>query len=213
MPRSSVCRACGVAPSGVLVAVPGVRRAGAAAAARGSGGRRSRRGWRWRPSRGSSSARELRRSPLIEGVQTFNGGHKSDPQGRGTDAIVQVENTNDVPVDVVVRAEGIDAGDNVVISEPLKPVRRLDPGETRDVRFHWDVTPLESIEYTVIDVAGDRGGRPLNGVGPLATRGGSVSLGPRSPPRNSSPGLIRRWTRSRRSPRRSPSPASRPRPT
>lgn len=95
--------------------------------------------------------RETRPDPLVAGIQATNGGHRYAAYGRGTDAMVAVTNTNAVPVDVTVLAEGLDMADNVGTSETLRPLKRLNPGETRQVRFHVSTMPIQQFRYTVTE--------------------------------------------------------------
>jgi hypothetical protein len=91
-----------------------------------------------------------------EKVTVSPGGIRLSADGRGTDVFGLLDNANSVPVDVTVRVVARDVGGNTVAREEAGRYRGVEPGRTLPVR-HWvDATPLETVEFEVLEARPSR---------------------------------------------------------
>jgi hypothetical protein len=152
MPKPSVCPRCAVAvPPGTAHCPSCQRPLGrrrpvwglvAAAVVGLAAGALALMGWLGAAGDGTDWAAKVTVSP---------GGIRLSADGRGTDVFGLLDNANPVPVDVTVRVVARDVAGDTIAREVAGRYRGVEPGRTLPIRHFIDSTPLETVEFEVIE--------------------------------------------------------------
>jgi hypothetical protein len=90
---------------------------------------------------------------LAADVRAFPGIRQLSPDARGTDVSGHVENKARVPVDFIVRFRARDIYGRVGAEIESKRYRNLLPDSSTDVKGYFDMTPIETIDVDIVELA------------------------------------------------------------
>jgi hypothetical protein len=89
-------------------------------------------------------------------VQAFTGLRRLSADEKRTEVSGFIENRGSVPVDVKVRVRAFDVVRNVVADFESGPYRNLAPGGSTSIQAILNMTPVESVEIDVVELAPSR---------------------------------------------------------